>query len=109
MIEKIKAALCDSDPGVMAASLNIFYDMARADAANYKDLVPTFVSILKQVIERRLPKDFDYHKVPAPWMQVKLLKIMALLGADDQSSSEAMCKDLRRACRSEPASLTLLA
>ena len=102
MVEKIKAALCDSDPGVMAASLNIFYDMARADAANYKDLVPTFVSILKQVIERRLPKDFDYHKVPAPWMQVKLLKIMALLGADDQSSSEAMCKDLRRSTHHRP-------
>ena len=61
---------------------------------HYKDLVPTFVSILKQVIERRLPKDFDYHKVPAPWMQVKLLKIMSLLGADDQSSSESMCTDL---------------
>lgn len=56
----------------------------------FQDLVPSFVSILKQIIERRLPRDFDYHKVPAPWMQIKLLKLLALLGKDDQSASEAM-------------------
>eukprot|EP00040_Diaphanoeca_grandis_P011727 m.60127 g.60127 ORF g.60127 m.60127 type:complete len:1231 (-) comp22804_c1_seq1:183-3875(-) len=95
VMDKIRKALCDSDPGVMAAALNVFYDLCRDNAMEYKDLVSTFVSILKQVIERRLPKDFDYHKVPAPWMQVKLLKILALLGEDDQSSSESMYEVIR--------------
>mmetsp|Transcript_23757 Transcript_23757/g.62092 ORF Transcript_23757/g.62092 Transcript_23757/m.62092 type:complete len:1254 (+) Transcript_23757:47-3808(+) len=93
--DTIRGALCDADPGVMAASLNIFYDMARKDATPFKDLVPSFVSILKQIIERRLPRDFDYHKVPAPWMQIKLLKLLALLGKDDQSASEAMYEVIR--------------
>eukprot|EP00035_Acanthoeca_spectabilis_P034808 m.31001 g.31001 ORF g.31001 m.31001 type:complete len:1232 (-) comp6877_c0_seq1:65-3760(-) len=93
--DTIRGALCDSDPGVMAASLNIFYDMSRRDATPFKDLVPSFVSILKQIIERRLPRDFDYHKVPAPWMQIKLLKLLALLGKDDQSASEAMYEVIR--------------
>jgi AP-4 complex subunit epsilon-1 len=53
------------------------------------------VSILKQIIERRLPRDFDYHKVPAPWMQIKLLKLLALLGKDDHSKSEAMYEVIR--------------
>lgn len=95
LIDKIKNALCDKDPGVMAASLNIFFDLARGNPSDYKDLVPTFVSILKQIIERRLPKDFDYHKVPAPWMQVKLLKLMGMLGANDQSASEGMYEVIR--------------
>lgn len=32
--------------------------------------------ILKQVIEHKLPKEFDYHRMPAPWIQMKILKIL---------------------------------
>ena len=57
--------LSPQDPGVMAASLNIFYDMCLEDPLQFKDLAASFVSILKQIIEHRLPRDFDYHKVRA--------------------------------------------
>lgn len=83
----------------MSASLNLFYDMIVDDPMKNKDLVPSFVSVLKQVIEHRLPKDFDYHKVPAPWMQIKLLKILALLGKDDRAASESMYEVLRDCLR----------
>ena len=56
----------------------------------HKDLVPSFVSILKQITEHRLPSSFDYHRMPAPWIQIKLLKMLALLGANDQRASEGM-------------------
>ncbi len=69
----------------MAASLNIFYDMSVANPSSFKDLTSSFVNILKQVIEGRLPRDFEYHKVPAPWIQLKILRILAVLGADDQA------------------------
>jgi AP-4 complex subunit epsilon-1 len=55
-----------------------------------KDLVPSFVSILKQITEHKLPRDFDYHRMPAPWLQMKLLQLLAVLGASDQSASEQM-------------------
>eukprot|EP00049_Salpingoeca_infusionum_P018063 m.355581 g.355581 ORF g.355581 m.355581 type:complete len:1244 (+) comp17286_c0_seq1:170-3901(+) len=95
LIPNIRKALCDTDIGVMAATLNIFYDMSLANNMQFKDLVPSFVSVLKQIVEHRLPRDFDYHKVPAPWLQIKLLKILALLGKDDQSASEQMYEVLR--------------
>jgi AP-4 complex subunit epsilon-1 len=46
------------------------------------------VIILKQVIEHKLPKEFDYHRMPAPWIQMKLLKILELLGKGDAKTSE---------------------
>lgn len=49
-----------------------------------QDIVPSFVSILKQITDHRLPREFDYHRMPAPWIQMRLLRILALLGRADR-------------------------
>lgn len=38
--------------------------------------------------EHRLPRDFDYHRIPAPWIQMNLLRILAILGTADAKASE---------------------
>lgn len=80
--------LCDKDPSVMAAALCALHDAASHDPRPYRNLVPSFVSILKQVSEHRLPKTYDYHRTPAPFIQIKLLQILALLGVGDRAASE---------------------
>jgi AP-4 complex subunit epsilon-1 len=59
----------------------------------------SLVSILKQITEHRLPREFDYHRMPAPWIQLRLLRLMALLGHGDQTSSEGMYEVLLDAMR----------
>jgi AP-4 complex subunit epsilon-1 len=86
--DKMKRALCDKDPSVMACSLNLFFDLVKQNPSKFKDLTSSFVVILKQVIEHKLPRDYDYHRIPAPWIQIKLLQILAMLGANDQKVSE---------------------
>mmetsp|Transcript_39384 Transcript_39384/g.111611 ORF Transcript_39384/g.111611 Transcript_39384/m.111611 type:complete len:951 (-) Transcript_39384:233-3085(-) len=86
----LRTALCDKDPSVMSASLCALYEVIQEDPTGYRNLTPSFVSILKQVAEHRLPKSYDYHKTPAPFIQIKILKILALLGVDDKVSSEHM-------------------
>ncbi|NXW12570.1 AP4E1 protein, partial [Circaetus pectoralis] len=53
------------------------------NSSGYKDLTGSFVTILKQVVGGKLPIDFNYHSVPAPWLQIQLLRILGLLGKDD--------------------------
>ena len=72
-VDKIRRALCDRDPSVMGATLPLFQALVQDDPLQFKDLVPSFVSILKQIIEHRLPREFDYHRIPAPWIQVCLI------------------------------------
>ena len=86
----LRRILCDRDPSVMGASLCVIEKMTIKNPAPFKDLVPSLVSILKQVIEHRLPSDFDYHRIPAPWLQMKLVRILSLVGKGDKSSSEGM-------------------
>ncbi|XP_045385152.1 AP-4 complex subunit epsilon-1 [Lemur catta] len=98
---KFRRALCDRDVGVMAASLHIYLRMIKENSSGYKDLTGSFVTILKQVVGGKLPVDFNYHSVPAPWLQIQLLRILGLLGKDDQRTSELMYdvldESLRRA------------
>uniref|UniRef100_A0A2I3RVN5 Adaptor related protein complex 4 subunit epsilon 1 n=2 Tax=Pan TaxID=9596 RepID=A0A2I3RVN5_PANTR len=84
---KFRKALCDRDVGVMAASLHIYLRMIKENSSGYKDLTGSFVTILKQVVGGKLPVEFNYHSVPAPWLQIQLLRILGLLGKDDQRSS----------------------
>ncbi|KAL2333997.1 hypothetical protein Fmac_015210 [Flemingia macrophylla] len=96
LIDNFRRKLCDNDPGVMGATLCPLFDLIAVDPTSYKDLVVSFVSILKQVAEHRLPKSYDYHQMPAPFIQtdkesqIKLLKILAVLGSGDKQASEHM-------------------
>ncbi|XP_031405669.1 AP-4 complex subunit epsilon [Punica granatum] len=101
LISNFRKKLCDNDPGVMGATLCPLFDLITIDVKSFKDLVVSFVSILKQVTERRLPKSYDYHQMPAPFIQIKLLKILALLGNGDKHASGQMYTvigDLMRKC-----------
>ncbi|XP_048471692.1 AP-4 complex subunit epsilon-1 [Rhincodon typus] len=99
--DKFRKALCDRDPGVMAASLHIYLLLIKENPGGYKDLTGSFVTILKQVVGGKLAVDFNYHSVPAPWLQIQLLRILRLLGKDDPITSEQMYdvldESLRRA------------
>ncbi|CAG9463020.1 unnamed protein product [Pedinophyceae sp. YPF-701] len=84
----LRKLLCDREPPVMAAALNALHDAALADAGALRPLVPSFVSVLKQVIEGRLPKHTEYRKMPAPFIQARILRILSLLCAGDRGASE---------------------
>ena len=46
----MKKALCDREPSVMAAALNLYVSEAKENPRNYRELASSFVIILKQVI-----------------------------------------------------------
>ncbi|CAL1386704.1 unnamed protein product [Linum trigynum] len=103
LVSNFRKRLCDNDPGVMGATLCPLLDLINRDVSSFKDLVVSFVSILKQVAEHRLPKAYDYHQLPAPFIQIRLLKILALLGSGDKQASEQMYTvvgDIFRKCDS---------
>ncbi|KAL3152008.1 hypothetical protein ABBQ32_001127 [Trebouxia sp. C0010 RCD-2024] len=86
----LRQALCDKDPSVMSAALCALQEVIQRDPKPYKNLIPSFVSILKQVAEHKLPKAFDYHRTPAPFLQIKLLRVLGHLGTSDKQASDNM-------------------
>ncbi|CDO64101.1 AP-4 complex subunit epsilon, putative [Plasmodium reichenowi] len=92
----LKRLLCDVDPSVMGASLNLIHSIAKNDMIYSIKLVPYLVSILKQICENKLPKDYDYHRIPAPWIQIKILSIFRILGYSNKKLSEQMYEVLQK-------------
>jgi len=56
---------------------------SQTDPSVYRDLVPGLTNILSQVLSHHLTVDYEYHSVPAPWLVILLLKLLARLGAGD--------------------------
>ena len=63
-------AVDDTDPSVVSAGLCALFEIILVDARPYKTMATKFVNILKQVVENRFPKPYDYHRTPAPFIQV---------------------------------------
>ncbi|KAL4540030.1 hypothetical protein Ndes2437B_g01634 [Nannochloris sp. 'desiccata'] len=78
------------EPSVMVAALCGLHELARANPIPYRNLVHYFTNILKQASEGKLGRGWDYHRAPAPFVQIELLRLLALLGAGDQEASENM-------------------
>mmetsp|Transcript_11926 Transcript_11926/g.28279 ORF Transcript_11926/g.28279 Transcript_11926/m.28279 type:complete len:1070 (-) Transcript_11926:83-3292(-) len=96
LLEKARKVLCDRDPAVMGSCLNVIEDMAKRNPVEIKPLIPSLVSIVKQIAERRLPEEFNYHRVPAPWMQIRVVRILSLLGQADAEASNGMYEVLNQ-------------
>eukprot|EP00697_Spironema_sp_BW2_P010272 gnl/Spiro4/25436_TR12687_c0_g1_i1.p1 gnl/Spiro4/25436_TR12687_c0_g1~~gnl/Spiro4/25436_TR12687_c0_g1_i1.p1 ORF type:complete len:1239 (-),score=303.72 gnl/Spiro4/25436_TR12687_c0_g1_i1:57-3773(-) len=90
LADRFRHTLCDINPSVMGVSLHMMFELVKVDPSQYKDLVPSLVNILKQIIDHRLHRDYDYHRLPAPWIQIRMLNLLAVLGANDQAASEGM-------------------
>eukprot|EP00756_Hemistasia_phaeocysticola_P009354 Hpha_TRINITY_DN14869_c0_g2::TRINITY_DN14869_c0_g2_i1::g.169539::m.169539/K12400/AP4E1; AP-4 complex subunit epsilon-1 len=99
--KKYQQVLCDKDPSVMAGALTFLHDLCCLAPEEHKHLVPSFVSILKQVCEHRLTREYDYHRIPAPWIQIKLLKLLSILCHQDIERSvqtyEVLSEVMKRA------------
>ena len=66
--DRMRKLICDYDPSVMAATLPYFKERISKNPEKYKDLVSPLVAILKQIIEHKLPREYDYYRFPGPWI-----------------------------------------
>ncbi|KAJ3031265.1 AP-4 complex subunit epsilon-1 [Rhizophlyctis rosea] len=87
---KFKRVLVDREPSVMMAALSLFRVLVETSPTTYKSLLSAFIHIQRQLIERRLPTDFDHHKVPALWAQVNCLQILGMLAAHNDTGYEEL-------------------
>jgi len=78
------------EPSVMLSVLPGLYGLIEENPEPYRGLVHYFTNILKQAAEGKLGRTWTIHRSPAPFLQIFLLRLLALLGSGSESSSGDM-------------------
>ena len=96
-IEKSKALLQDRNHGVLLCGLTLVASMCEADEAEggeegvvdmFKPLVPHLVRTLKGLTTSGYAPEHDVSGITDPFLQVKILRLLRVLGRGDATTSE---------------------
>ena len=85
--EKLVALLEDRDLGVINAVITLVNDCARAEPARYQAATPRVIYILSRVAARHYGREYMYHNVPHPWLQIRCLQFLRLVPPTDKSAA----------------------
>ncbi|KAJ7115828.1 adaptin N terminal region-domain-containing protein [Mycena epipterygia] len=90
---KAKNLLTDRNHGVLLSSITLVTEMCQIDAGirdEFRNAVPLLVRNLKSLVTTGYSPEHDVSGITDPFLQVKILRLMRLLGEGDEKASEAM-------------------
>ncbi|VDL96036.1 unnamed protein product [Schistocephalus solidus] len=89
-----RALLNEKNNGVLLTAVCLVTEMCERspDTLNYfrKQMVPSLVRTLKTLVMTGYSPDHEVNKINDPFLQVKILRLMRILGRGDRVASEAM-------------------
>ncbi len=111
--DRVFSCLSDPDPGVVAVAVQVARTVCQhrmgvdGDGGSLQ-IIPVLLGIQGQVLGDRLPKEYLRRGIPAPWFQVDILRLLALIlsgrtGQEDglgQSVLDAVDSTLERTLES---------
>ncbi|CCM06280.1 uncharacterized protein FIBRA_08531 [Fibroporia radiculosa] len=92
-IAKAKNLLADRNHGVLLTSITLVTEMCQTDPAcleEFRNAVPLLVRHLKSLVTTGYSPEHDVLGITDPFLQVKVLRLMRLLGRGDEKASETM-------------------
>ncbi|WVQ79744.1 hypothetical protein IAT38_001844 [Cryptococcus sp. DSM 104549] len=75
--ERIIAMMEDRDPGVVMTITTLVTTMAQAELEAFSGCYQKAVNLLDKIVfDGNYPTEYVYYKVPNPWLQIKLLRLL---------------------------------
>ncbi|KAJ7281777.1 adaptin N terminal region-domain-containing protein [Mycena rebaudengoi] len=90
---KAKNLLTDRNHGVLLSSITLVTEMCLTDPAileEFRNAVPLLVRNLKSLVTTGYSPEHDVSGITDPFLQVKILRLLRLLGQGDEKASEIM-------------------
>ncbi|KAI6101346.1 adaptin N terminal region-domain-containing protein [Pisolithus sp. B1] len=92
-VSKAKSLLTDRNHGVLLAATTLVSEMCQLDETclnEFRNAVPLLVRNLKSLITTGYSPEHDVSGITDPFLQVKILRLLRLLGMGDARASETM-------------------
>jgi AP-4 complex subunit epsilon-1 len=92
-------ALQDQDTPVIFTGVSMLQGLVVGNPHLFKEQTKRLVEVLWSILDHRYPKEYDYHRIPAPWVTISVLQMLEALGRNDQGSSQLMYEVLEKEVR----------
>ncbi|KAG0289676.1 clathrin associated protein complex large subunit, partial [Dissophora globulifera] len=92
-IQRASSLLNDRNHGVLLSGITLITEMCLASQEtllHFRKAVPILVRHLKHLVSAGFSAEHDVTGVTDPFLQIKILRILRILGKDDVESSESM-------------------
>ncbi|KAK0218111.1 adaptin N terminal region-domain-containing protein [Armillaria fumosa] len=92
-ISKAKNLLTDRNHGVLLSSITLITEMCQTDPSvlnEFRNAVPILVRTLKSLVTTGYSPEHDVSGIADPFLQVKILRLLRLLGKGDEHASDTM-------------------
>ncbi|GJE90995.1 adaptor protein complex AP-1 gamma subunit [Phanerochaete sordida] len=92
-VSKAKNLLADRNHGVLLTAITLVIEMVQVDPAcleEFRNAVPLLVRHLKALVTTGYSPEHDVSGITDPFLQVKILRLLRLLGKGDVQASETM-------------------
>ncbi|KAI8599905.1 putative gamma-adaptin [Dissophora ornata] len=92
-IQRASSLLNDRNHGVLLSGITLITEMCVASQEtllHFRKAVPVLVRHLKNLVSAGFSAEHDVTGVTDPFLQIKILRLLRILGKDDVESSEAM-------------------
>lgn len=89
---KAKALLNDKNHGVLLCAVTLAIEVCKDPEArqDFKSVVPLLVRHLKSLVTTGYSPEHDVSGITDPFLQVKILRLLRILGKDDAAASDTM-------------------
>ncbi|KAG9016713.1 clathrin associated protein complex large subunit [Tulasnella sp. 427] len=92
-VQRAKSLLSDRNHGVLITGITLITEMCQIDEnclEEYRKAVPLLVRLLKQLVSTGYSPEHDVSGITDPFLQIKVLRLLRLLGKGNAEASEAM-------------------
>ncbi|SNX84050.1 probable golgi adaptor HA1/AP1 adaptin gamma subunit [Melanopsichium pennsylvanicum] len=92
-VDRTKQLLSDKNHGVLLCAVTLAIEICRQDADalhDYRRAVPLLVQHLKSLVTTGYSPEHDVSGITDPFLQVKILRLLRILGKENAQASEAM-------------------
>eukprot|EP01080_Neovahlkampfia_damariscottae_P005075 gene5075-8675_t len=84
---KVISLLKSKDLGIITSVLSLLIGLVSSDPDSYQESVSGVIDLLsKLVLQKSYNNDYIYYGIPAPWTQVKLLRLLQYFPAPEDKS-----------------------
>ncbi|TMW61221.1 hypothetical protein Poli38472_013684 [Pythium oligandrum] len=95
---RLHTLMSETHLGVVTSAASLLQTALSLHPTHFRSLIDVCITRLAQlVVHKACPRDYMYYNTPAPWLQVKLLRLLQQFGTiEDQTLSEKLNDVLRR-------------